>query len=443
MGLDYLNLNRVSNTLSGGETQRIHLTRTLGSNLTSSIYILDEPSIGLHPHDSGRLIKILKHLRDLGNTVIVVEHEEDIIRASDYLIDVGPEAGTSGGEIVFAGNIEDVFKTPASLTTQYLEGTREIPVPEVRRKPYDFIEVLGARQFNLKNVNAKIPINALTVVTGVSGSGKTTLIKHILYPALKRKMEGHSVRPGIHKSIEGSLDKVKKIEMVDQNPIGRSSRSNPVTYIKAYDAIRDLYSKQALAKLRAYKPKHFSFNVDGGRCDNCQGEGETVVEMQFLADLHLTCEVCKGKRFKHEILEVTYNAKNIADVLAMTVDDAITFFDEVKEVRNKLAPLAEVGLGYVQLGQSSSTLSGGEAQRVKLASFLSKGRNSEPVLFIFDEPTTGLHFHDINKLLKALNALIERGPILYWFIEHNMDIIKCADWVIDLGSRWRKWMEAN
>lgn len=432
VGLDYLNLNRVSNSLSGGETQRIHLTRTLGSNLTSSIYILDEPSIGLHPYDSDRLINVLKHLRDLGNTVIVVEHEEDIIRAADYLVDVGPEAGSLGGEIVFAGKVEDIFKTPTSLTTKYLTGELEIPVPKQRRKPYDFIEVLGARQHNLKNVDAKVPLNALTVVTGVSGSGKTTLIKGIFYPALKRALEGHGSRPGVFKALEGAVSKVGKVEMVDQNPIGRSSRSNPVTYIKAYDAIRDLYSKQPLSKIRGYKPKHFSFNVDGGRCDNCQGEGETVVEMQFLADIHLTCEVCKGARFKQEIVEVRYKEKSIADVLSMTVDDAIEFFEGAKEVANKLKPLSEVGLGYVQLGQSSSTLSGGEAQRVKLASFLSKGRASEKVLFIFDEPTTGLHFHDINKLLTAFNALIERGHSIV-VIEHNMDVIKCADWLIDLG----------
>jgi excinuclease ABC subunit A len=432
VGLDYLNLNRVSNTLSGGETQRIHLTRTLGSNLTSSIYILDEPSIGLHPHDSGRLINVLKHLRNLGNTVIVVEHEEDIIRAADYLIDVGPEAGSQGGEIVFAGKMEDVFKTPGSLTTKYLEGSMKIPVPEQRRVPFDFIEIKGASQYNLKDIDVKIPLNAFTVVSGVSGSGKTTLIRHIAYPAMKRILEGHGTKPGLHRSIEGSFSRIARIEMVDQHPIGRSSRSNPITYIKAYDTIRDLYSRQPLSKIRAYKPKHFSFNVDGGRCDNCQGEGETVVEMQFLADIHLPCEVCKGKRFKQEVLEVRYREKNIADVLSMTVDDALDFFREEKDVHSRLLPLAEVGLGYIQLGQSSSTLSGGEAQRVKLASFLSKGVSADPVLFIFDEPTTGLHFHDIHKLLKAFSALIERGHTVL-VIEHNQDIIKCADWVIDLG----------
>lgn len=432
VGLDYLNLNRLSNSLSGGETQRIHLTRTLGSNLTSSIYILDEPSIGLHPHDSDRLIQVLKHLRDLGNTVVVVEHEEDIIRAADYLIDVGPEAGSHGGQIVFAGKMEDVFKTPTSLTTKYLEGSMQIEVPSDRRKPIDFIEVIGARQFNLKGIDVKIPLNVLAVVTGVSGSGKTTLIKHILYPALKRNLEGHGNKPGAHKAIEGATHRMAKIEMVDQNPIGRSSRSNPVTYIKAYDAIRALFTAQPIAKVRGYKPKHFSFNVDGGRCENCKGEGETIVEMQFLADIHLTCEACKGKRFKQEILEVRYREKNIHDVLEMTVDDALEFFADSRDVHQKLAPLSEVGLGYVHLGQSSSTLSGGEAQRVKLASFLSKGSGADPVLFIFDEPTTGLHFHDINKLLKAFNALIEKGHSVL-VVEHNLDIIKCADYVIDLG----------
>ncbi|MCP4124298.1 MAG: excinuclease ABC subunit UvrA [Bacteroidetes bacterium] len=432
VGLDYLNLNRVSNSLSGGETQRIHLTRTLGSNLTGSIYILDEPSIGLHPHDSARLINVLMHLRNLGNTVIVVEHEEDIIRAADFLIDVGPEAGSLGGDIVFAGKMEDVFKTPTSLTTKYLEGTLSIPTPETRRNPYDFIEIIGAKQFNLKDIDIKIPINALSVVTGVSGSGKTTLIRHILYPSLKRELEGHGTKPGLHRKLTGALNRIKKVEMVDQNPIGRSSRSNPVTYIKAYDAIRELFSKQPVSKIRNYKPKHFSFNVDGGRCDNCKGEGETIVEMQFLADIHLTCEVCKGRRFKQDVLEAKYHEKSIADVLDMTIDDAIEFFSDIKEVRQKLAPLAAVGLGYVHLGQSSSTLSGGEAQRVKLAAFLSKGSTADPVLFIFDEPTTGLHFHDINKLLAAFNALIEKGHSVL-VIEHNLDVIKCADWVVDLG----------
>lgn len=432
MGLGYLNLNRVSNSLSGGETQRIHLTRTLGSNLTSSIYILDEPSIGLHPHDSARLIAVLRHLRNLGNTVIVVEHEEDIIRAADFLIDVGPEAGSQGGNIVFAGKLEDVFRSPVSLTTKYLEGSLSIPVPETRRKPYDFIFVRGARQFNLKNINVRLPLEAFTVVTGISGSGKTTLIRHILYPALKNALEGHGGKPGHFLGLEGAVGRLKRVELVDQDPIGRSSRSNPVTYIKAYDAIRDLFSRQALAKIRGYKPKHFSFNVDGGRCDHCKGEGETLVEMQFLADIHLPCEVCKGKRFKAEVLEVTYRGKHIADVLDMTIDDALEFFTDEKDIRNRLEPLSEVGLGYVHLGQSSSTLSGGEAQRVKLASFLSRGGTSGAVCFIFDEPTTGLHFHDIHKLLKAFNALLEKGHTVI-VIEHNLDVIKCADWIVDLG----------
>ncbi len=422
----------MANTLSGGESQRIQLTRSLGSNLTSSIYILDEPSIGLHPFDSERLINILKHLRNLGNTVIVVEHEEDIIRAADYLIDIGPEAGHLGGNVVFEGDIEAALNDKSSLTTKYLNGELSIEVPQNIRKPFNFIEVKGAQQHNLKNIDVQFPLNALTVISGVSGSGKTTLVKQILYPALKRVFDTYPIKPGVYKSLEGAIDRISAIEMVDQNPIGRSSRSNPVTYIKAYDVIRNLFSKQQLSKVRGYKPKHFSFNVDGGRCDNCKGEGEIVVEMQFLADVHLKCDVCKGSRFKEEIIEVNYNNKSISDVLNMTVDEAVLFFDGVKEIREKLLPLQKVGLGYVQLGQSSSTLSGGEAQRVKLASFLSKGRKTEPILFIFDEPTTGLHFHDINKLLGAFNALIEKGHSIV-VIEHNMDVIKCADWIIDLG----------
>ena len=434
VGLDYLTLNRFSNTLSGGESQRINLTRTLGSNLTGSLYILDEPSVGLHPHDTGKLINILKYLRDLGNTVIVVEHEEEAIRSADYLIDVGPLAGTLGGEIVFAGNAEDIIKNPESLTTKYLTGILQIEVPTQRRKPINFIEIKGARQHNLKNINVKIPLQVLSVITGVSGSGKTTLIKQILYPFLKTQLEGFGTKPGLFKEILGYKNKIAKVELVDQNPIGRSSRSNPITYIKAYDVIRDLFASQSLSKIRGYQPKHFSFNVDGGRCDACQGEGEQIVEMQFLADVHLECEVCHGKRFKQEILEVNYNGKNIAEILDLTVEEAMEFFKEKKEVVNKLKPLQEVGLGYIHLGQSSSTLSGGEAQRVKLASFLAKGATKEPVLFIFDEPTTGLHFHDINKLLKALNALIEIGHTVI-VVEHNMDVIKCADWIIDLGPK--------
>ena len=434
VGLDYLNLNRFSNTLSGGESQRINLTRTLGSNLTGSLYILDEPSVGLHPHDTGKLINILKYLRDLGNTVIVVEHEEEAIRAADYLVDVGPYAGTLGGEIVFAGNANEIESNPNSLTTKYLKGELIIEVPKIRRKPINFIEIKGARQHNLKNINVKIPLNALSVITGVSGSGKTTLIKQILFPYLKNQLEGFGGKPGLFNEIIGFKNKLKKVEFVDQNPIGRSSRSNPVTYIKAYDVIRDLFAAQALSKIRAYQAKHFSFNVEGGRCDACEGEGEQIVEMQFLADVHLQCEVCGGKRFKQEILEVNYNGKNIADILALTVDDAILFFKDKKEVVARLQALQDVGLGYIHLGQSSSTLSGGEAQRVKLASFLGKGAARDPVLFIFDEPTTGLHFHDINKLLKAFNALIEIGHAVL-VIEHNIDVIKCADWIVDLGPK--------
>ncbi len=432
VGLDYLTLSRFSNTLSGGETQRINLTRSLGSNLTGSLYILDEPSVGLHPHDTGRLINVLKYLRDLGNTVVVVEHEEEAIRAADYLIDVGPHAGYLGGEIVFTGKISDGVKSSRSLTTQYLSGKLQVPVPKQRRKSINYITVNGAQQHNLKNIDVKIPLQSLTVVTGVSGSGKTTLIKQILYPALKIQLEGIGNKPGLFKDISGFKNKIKRIELVDQNPIGRSSRSNPVTYIKAYDAIRDLYASQSLSKVRGYQSKHFSFNVEGGRCDACEGEGEQVVEMQFLADVHLICEVCHGKRFKNEIQEVTYREKNIADVLAMTVDEAIEFFVDKKDVLQRLKPLQDVGLGYVQLGQSSSTLSGGEAQRVKLASFLTRGAAKDPVLFIFDEPTTGLHFHDINKLLGAFNALIEAGHTVV-VVEHNLEVIKSGDWIIDLG----------
>ncbi|MCO5229947.1 MAG: excinuclease ABC subunit UvrA [Chitinophagales bacterium] len=430
VGLEYLTLNRYSNTLSGGESQRINLTRTLGSNLTGSLYILDEPSIGLHPQDTNKLIKILKHLRNLGNTVIVVEHEEDIIRSSDYLIDIGPGAGRLGGEVVFKGPFNT--KGEKSLTTQYLNGELSIPLPDKRVLTANNINIIGAREHNLKNIDVKIPIQALTVVTGVSGSGKSTLIKQILYPAIKNKLESASLKPGHHRELSFPAKLISKIEMVDQSPIGRSSRSNPVTYIKAYDVIRDLYASQALSKIRGYQPKHFSFNVDGGRCETCLGEGETVVEMQFLADIHLTCETCKGKRFKNEILEVRYKEKNISDILQMTIDEAIQFFQDKKELANKLQPLADVGLGYIQLGQSSSTLSGGEAQRVKLASFLSKGFSSQPTLFLFDEPTTGLHFHDINKLLNAFYALLRSGHTIV-VVEHNLEVIKCADYIIDLG----------
>jgi excinuclease ABC subunit A len=439
VGLGYLTLNRLSSSLSGGETQRINLTRTLGSNLTSSMYILDEPSVGLHPRDTGRLVEVLKALRDLGNTVIVVEHEEDMIKNADYLVDMGPEAGIHGGEVVFAGDYNDIYsETSDSLTAKYMSGRMKIPLPALRRKPGNKLLIKGARQNNLKNIDVTIPLNALTVITGVSGSGKTTLVKQILYPALKKHFgENYAKAPGSFSALEGDLKAISQVEMVDQNPIGKSSRSNPVTYVKAYDAIRELMTKQQLSKIRGYKPAHFSFNVDGGRCDACKGEGEQVIEMQFLADVRLECEECKGKRFKSDILEVQYKGKNIYEILDLSVEEALVFFKEVKEVVGKLQPLFEVGLGYVKLGQSSSTLSGGEAQRVKLASFLGKERVTEHLLFIFDEPTTGLHFHDIHKLLIALNALVERGHAVL-VVEHNMEVIKCADWVIDLGPEGGK-----
>lgn len=432
VGLGYLSLNRMSNTLSGGETQRINLTRSLGSNLSNSMYILDEPSVGLHPRDSMRLIKVLKRLRDLGNTVLVVEHDEDIMLQSDQIVDMGPFAGRFGGEVVYNGPSEEIVKDEDSLTGKYLSGKMEIEVPGSRRKTGNHISLEGVSQFNLKDIDVRFPLNSLVVVTGPSGSGKTTLVRKVLFPALKRELEGYGEKPGVFKSIKGDIRSIRQIEMVDQNPLGRSSRSNPVTYVKAYDGIRDLYSKQPLAKTRGYKPKVFSFNVDGGRCDACKGEGETVVEMQFLADVRLPCDVCKGKRFKEEVLEVTYQGKNIFDVLEMSVDEAIEFFEGHKDIMDKLQPLQDVGLGYVHLGQSSNSLSGGEAQRVKLASFLTKGKSPDPILFIFDEPTSGLHFHDIRKLLYALNALIEIGHSVI-VIEHHMDVIKCADWVIDLG----------
>ena len=432
VGLGYLTLNRLSNTLSGGETQRINLTRSLGSNLTDSLYILDEPSIGLHPRDTNRLVKVLKSLRDLGNTVVIVEHEEEIMRSADYIVDMGPLAGNLGGDVVFQGNYNDIFDSEESLTAKYLKGEMNIVVPKSRRKPSNYINLKGASQHNLKNIDVKIPLGVLTLVTGVSGSGKTTLVKQILYPALSRELGNYSEKPGAYEEMSGDINRIGKVEMIDQNPIGKSSRSNPVTYIKAYDAIRELYASQQLSQIRGFKPKHFSFNVEGGRCEECKGEGEVVVEMQFLADVHLTCEECGGKRFKEEILEVKYNDKSIFDVLEMTVDEAIEFFKDRETLARHLQPLADVGLGYVKLGQSSSTLSGGEAQRVKLASYLGAGHSEEPVLFIFDEPTTGLHFNDINKLLTAFDALIEKGHSII-VIEHNMDVIKSADYVIDLG----------
>ncbi|NND62998.1 MAG: excinuclease ABC subunit UvrA [Flavobacteriaceae bacterium] len=433
VGLSYLTLNRKSNTLSGGESQRINLATSLGSSLVGSMYILDEPSIGLHPKDTERLIGVLKSLRDLGNTVIVVEHDEEIMKAADEIIDIGPEAGTYGGEIVATGTFEDILLS-GSLTAKYLNGTMVIEVPEKRRTSNRKIELMGARQNNLKNIDVSFPLECFTAVTGVSGSGKSTLVRKILYPALLRHIGGYGEKPGQFTELKGDFDSIKSVEFIDQNPIGRSSRSNPVTYIKAYDDIRNLFSSQKISDIRGYKAKHFSFNVDGGRCETCKGEGEVTIEMQFMADVHLECDNCKGKRFKKEILEVKVHDKNIHDILSMTVDDAIAFFSEhnEKKIINKLQPLQDVGLGYVQLGQSSSTLSGGEAQRIKLASFLVKGNTKDKALFIFDEPTTGLHFHDIQKLLASFYALLEKGHTVI-VVEHNLDLIKCADYIIDLG----------
>lgn len=432
VGLGYLTLNRVSATLSGGETQRINLTRSLGSNLTNSMYILDEPSIGLHSKDTERLIAVLKQLRNLGNTVIIVEHDEEIMRAADYLIDMGPLAGHLGGEVVFEGHPDELSNFPNSLTAQYLLGTKQVALLNKQRVPHRFIVVENARQHNLKNITVRFPLQAITVVTGVSGSGKTTLIKGILHPALKQLLKEPTDAPGNFGRLSGSFAEISNIELIDQNPLGKSSRSNPITYIKAYDSIRDLFAHLPMSKSRGFQPKHFSFNVEGGRCETCQGDGETVVEMQFLADVHLICEDCNGKRFKQEVLDAQYKGKSIYDVLELSVDEAIAFFTDQKEIAAKLKPLADVGLGYVKLGQSSSTLSGGEAQRVKLASYLSKGKSQTPILFIFDEPSTGLHFNDINKLLQSFNSLVENGHTIV-VVEHNLDIVKCADWVIDLG----------
>jgi excinuclease ABC subunit A len=433
VGLDYLTLNRNSTTLSGGESQRINLATSLGSSLVGSMYILDEPSIGLHPKDTERLIKVLLSLRDLGNTVIVVEHDEDIMKAADMIIDIGPEAGTFGGKLVAQGTFQEIIKSN-SLTAQYLNGTLEITVPKTRRKWANYIEILGARENNLQNIDVKFPLEVLTVITGVSGSGKSTLVKKILYPAMQKKLDGVGEKAGQFTEMRGYYHKIRHIEYIDQNPIGRSSRSNPVTYIKAYDDIRELFSKEKLSKIRGYQPKHFSFNVDGGRCETCSGEGSVNVEMVFMADVHLPCDTCNGKRFKKEILEIHFEGKNIDNILTMTIDDAISFFSEAKQSKivQKLQPLQDVGLGYVQLGQSSSTLSGGEAQRIKLATFLVKGNTKEKALFVFDEPTTGLHFHDIKKLLASFEALIENGHSII-VIEHNIDLIKCADYIIDLG----------
>lgn len=432
VGLSYLNLNRLTSTLSGGEFQRIKLSTSLGSALVGSMYILDEPSIGLHPRDTKRLIKILEHLRDLGNSVIVVEHEEEIMRAADEIIDIGPDAGNLGGELVFQGNFRSVNGKIESHTTRFLKGMDKLEIQPKPRSWNESIKLNGARKHNLKNIQVEIPLNVLTTVTGVSGSGKSTLISDLLFPNLSKMLEGIQSRTFDNTLISGNWKRINRVEFVDQNPIGKSSRSNPVTYIKAYDAIRNLYSDQKLSKDRAYKPAYFSFNVDGGRCEECQGEGNIKIEMQFMADISLTCENCKGKRFKSDVLEVKYKSKNISDVLDMTVDQAIEFFADEKTIINRLTPLQEVGLGYITLGQSSNTLSGGEAQRVKLASFLSKSNSSEKILFIFDEPTTGLHFHDIEKLLKSIQALIEEGHSVV-VIEHNLDVIQTADWVIDLG----------
>jgi excinuclease ABC subunit A len=440
VGLGYLTLNRLTNTLSGGEFQRIKLATSLGSALVGSMYILDEPSIGLHPRDTQRLVSVLESLRDLGNTVIVVEHEEELMRAANQLIDIGPEAGTGGGNLVFQGTWKDIETSGGqsqgqhSHTVAFLTGADTIEVPKIRRKPSDYIQISGATENNLKDLTVKFPLGVLAVVTGVSGSGKSTLIRKILYPALGRHFGTFTDETGRFQELTGAVKSLEAVEMIDQNPIGKSSRSNPVTYIKAYDQIRWLFSEQPLAKQRAYKPGNFSFNVEGGRCETCQGEGEVTIEMQFMADVRLKCESCGGKRFKQEMLDIKINEKDVADVLDLTVDEALEFFKKVDlKIADKLQPLQEVGLGYVKLGQSSNTLSGGEAQRVKLASFLGKGNpNKGKTLFIFDEPTTGLHFHDIKKLLKAINALVEQGDSVI-IIEHNMEIIKSADYIIDLG----------
>lgn len=438
VGLDYLTLNRKSNSLSGGESQRINLATSLGSSLVGSMYILDEPSIGLHPKDTEKLIKVLQSLRDLGNTVIVVEHDEDIMKEADEIIDIGPEAGTYGGHVVATGTFESILKAD-SLTAKYLNGQLEIEIPKTRRTSKYYLEIIGARENNLKNIDVKIPLGMFTAITGVSGSGKSTLVKKIVYPSVLKELGGYGEKAGQFTELKGNFSNIKHVEFIDQNPIGRSSRSNPVTYIKAYDDIRALFANQKLSSIRNYKSKHFSFNVDGGRCETCKGEGEVTIEMQFMADVHLECETCGGKRFKKDVLEVTFHDKNIHDILTMTIDNAIDFFKDHNQtkIQRKLQPLQDVGLGYVQLGQSSSTLSGGEAQRIKLASFLVKGNTKDKALFIFDEPTTGLHFHDIKKLLKSFNELIGKGHSIL-VIEHNLDLVKCADYIIDLGPEGGK-----
>ena len=437
VGLGYLTLNRGANTLSGGESQRINLATSLGSSLVGSIYVLDEPSIGLHPRDTERLIKVIKRLKSLGNTVLIVEHEEEIMRAADEIIDIGPKAGIHGGNVVFQGDFETLLNENRTLTSHYLKGNTSISLPQKRRKSKDAITIEGARQYNLKDITVDFPLRSLVCITGVSGSGKSTLVREILYPAIQRELGLGGGTIGKFSKISGDVKSIEAVEFIDQNPIGKSSRSNPVTYVKAFDEIRELFSRQALAKLRGYKPGFFSFNVEGGRCEMCEGEGTTTVSMQFMADVHLTCEACKGKRYKTETLEVTYKGKSIHDLLETTLEDALEFFKEMPEklelkIIDKIQPLVDVGLGYLKMGQSSSTMSGGEAQRVKLASFLSKGLQAPHTLFIFDEPTTGLHFYDIDKLLISLNALINRGHSIL-VIEHNMEVIKCADHVIDIG----------
>tara|TARA_B100001057_G_scaffold126896_1_gene125812 strand:+ start:657 stop:3446 length:2790 start_codon:yes stop_codon:yes gene_type:complete len=434
VGLEYLSLDRRSRSLSGGESQRINLATSLGSSLVGSMYILDEPSIGLHPKDTNKLIKILKNLRDIGNTLIVVEHDEEIMLSSDYIIDIGPEAGIHGGEIVYNGKTDEIYSEKSSLTTQYLTNKLNIDIPKYRRKTSDFISIKNIYKNNLKNVNVKFPLNCLTLITGVSGSGKSSLVKEVLKPAFNNAIGVYEKDEANYKTINISTENINKLEFINQNPLGKSSRSNPITYIKAYDEIRSLFANQSLSKARKYKSGVFSFNVDGGRCDYCKGEGEITVEMQFMADVHLKCEDCNGTRFKDEILEIKFQNKNISEILDMSVDSAIDFFTKYEQFSlvNKIKSLKDVGLGYIKLGQSSNTLSGGEAQRTKIASFLNKGNSNNKILFVFDEPTTGLHFNDIKKLLKSFNSLIERGHSIIC-IEHNLDVIKCADWIIDLG----------
>jgi len=440
VGLGYLTLNRLSSTLSGGESQRINLSTALGSSLVGSMYILDEPSIGLHPRDTQRLIKVLRRLQEIGNTVIVVEHDEEIIRAADRIIDIGPLAGIQGGEIMFEGTFDELVKDRKSLTGRYLGKSLSIEIPKSRRNWKEYIRVEGARENNLKNINVNVPLHIFTVITGVSGSGKSSLVKRILFPALKKQFGGYGEKSGKFDRLTGDINRIGSVELVDQNPIGRSSRSNPATYIKAFDEIRNLFADQQLSKLRGYKPGYFSFNIEGGRCEECEGEGVVKIEMQFMADLYLTCDNCKGKRFKEEVLDIRYHDKTIVDILDMTIDQAMEFFlydgkpsTHEKRILARLKPLQDVGLGYLRMGQSSSTLSGGEAQRIKLAFFLAKGRSENPTLFIFDEPTTGLHFHDIHKLLVAFESLIGNGHSIL-VVEHNQEVIKCADWIIDLGK---------